>query len=286
MKKIFQLSLIALFVAAMFPACDKIEGPFYQVSTNEDVTVEFPEVNLDGVYRKVLIEEFTGHRCTNCPAGHAILENLHERYGDTLVAVGIHYGALAKPSGTMFSYDFRTSAGTQIGDSYNIDAIPKAIVNRNMKEGGWSREQWATAVGEVDRTKAKAALQIINEYDAAAMTLKVNAKMTMLEDYSGPLRLLIFMVEDGIVKPQKNGSQDVEDYVHNHVLRTYMTDASGYSLRDNNEQWNAGDNETYAVKLDCSNTDWVMGNCRTVVALLDPVALEVLQVEELNVTNR
>lgn len=286
MKRITSF-LIALFCGVMLlTSCDKVEGPFYQIMQNEDVTVTFPDVDPASVYRKILIEEFTGHRCTNCPAGHQILDQLHQRYGDTLVMAGIHYGALAKPIGETFSYDFRTSEGNILGEAYNIDAIPKAIVNREMKDGGWSREQWTSVVSEVDRSKATAAVQIINEYDPNDMTLKVNTKMTMLEDYNNPLRIIIFLVEDGIVKPQKDGNQDILEYTHNHVLRAYLTDAFGYILRDNQLEWHAGDNEVYAAKIDCSKTDWVMGNCHVVVALYDPLAIKVLQVEEANVINR
>ena len=285
MKKITSF-LIALFCGTvLLTSCDKINEPFYQIINNEDVTVTFPDVDPASVYRKVLIEEFTGHRCTNCPAGHQILEQLHQRYGDTLVMVGIHYGSLAKPIGETFGYDFRTSEGNQIGDEYNIDAIPKAIVNRIMKEGGWSRDQWATAVGDVDRSKVNAALQIINEYDAATMTLKVNTKVTALKDYQNPLRIAIYLVEDGIVKPQKDGNQDILDYTHNHVLRAALTDAFGQPLREN-QRWASGDSEVYAAKIDCSQTDWVMGNCYVVAALIDPINSEVIQVEKLNVISR
>ena len=286
MKRITSF-LIALFCGViLLTSCDKVEGPFYQIMQNEDVTVTFPDVDPASVYRKILIEEFTGHRCTNCPAGHQILDQLHQRYGDTLVMAGIHYGALAKPIGETFSYDFRTSEGNILGEAYNIDAIPEAIVNREMKDGGWSREQWASVIADVDRSDAKAAVQIINEYDPNTMMLKVNAKMTMLEDHLNPLRFIIYLVEDGIVKPQKDGNQDILEYTHNHVLRAGLTDAFGYTLKDNNIQWKAGDSEVYAAKISCANTDWVMGNCYVVVALYDPIAGEVLQVEKMNVINR
>jgi hypothetical protein len=230
----------------------------------------------------VLVEEFTGHRCTNCPQGHQILENLHEQYGDTLVTVGIHFGSLAKPSGSLFSYDFRTEAGNQIGEAFTIDAIPAAIMNRNDKVGGWMRDQWANVVRDIDRSQVPAAVQLINQYDDATKTLKANVKVTLLRDYDNPLRLVVFVIEDGIVKPQKDGSQDIEDYVHNHVLRAALTDPFGFPLR-NNETWSAGDSETYAVSVDMANTDWEAGNCSVVAFLLDPVNNDVLQVEQVAV---
>jgi len=282
MKKITTFLLALILGVFMFTACDKVDDPFYEVITQEDVTVVFPDIDPASVYRKVLVEEFTGHRCTNCPQGHQILENLHEQYGDTLVTVGIHFGSLAKPSGSLFSYDFRTEAGNQIGEAFTIDAIPAAIMNRNDKVGGWMRDQWANVVRDIDRSQVPAAVQLINQYDDATKTLKANVKVTLLRDYDNPLRLVVFVIEDGIVKPQKDGSQDIEDYVHNHVLRTALTDPFGFPLR-NNETWSAGDSETYAVSVDMANTDWEVGNCSVVAFLLDPVNNDVLQVEQVAV---
>ena len=285
MKRLF-LNIIAFVCMAclLLAGCDKIEGDIYQIVQNEDVTVTFPDINPDEVYRKIFVEEFTGHRCTNCPQGHQTLESLHQQYGDTLVTVGIHYGALAKPFGSVFSYDFRTEAGNQIGDAYGIDGIPAAIVNRVQKSGGWPREQWASVLRDVDRSKVFAAVQLINEYDAASKTLKANAKVTTLKAIDHQLRLILFVVEDGIVKPQKDGNQDIEDYVHNHVLRCALTDPFGFPLT--RDTWQNDDSETYAASVSFDGHDWDPVNCQVVAALFDPITSEILQVEKVNVVNR
>lgn len=285
MKRLF-LNIIAFVCMAclLLAGCDKIEGDFYQIVQNEDVTVTFPDINPDEVYRKILVEEFTGHRCTNCPQGHQTLESLHQQYGDTLVTVGIHYGALAKPFGSVFSYDFRTEAGNQIGDAYGIDGIPAAIVNRQNVQGGWPREQWASVIKGLDRSNVRAAVQLINEFDEASKTLKANVKVTTLKAIDHQLRIVLFVLEDGIVKPQKDGNQDIEDYVHNHVLRCALTDAFGYVLAK--DSWNSGDSETYAASVSFDGHDWDPVNCQVVAALFDPNISQVLQVEKANVINR
>ena len=285
MKRLF-LNIIAFVCMAclLLSGCDKIEGDFYQIVQNEDVTVTFPDINPDEVYRKILVEEFTGHRCTNCPQGHQTLETLHQQYGDTLVTVGIHYGALAKPFGSVFSYDFRTEAGNQIGAAYSIDPIPVAIVNRTEKDAGWPREQWASVLRDVDRSKVFAAVQLINEYDAASKSLKANAKVTTLKAIDHHLRLILFVVEDGVVKPQKDGNQDIEDYVHNHVLRCALTDPFGFPLT--RDTWQNDDSETYAASVSFDGHDWDPVNCQVVAALFDPITSEILQVEKVNVVNR
>jgi len=283
MKKISTLVFALVFGCLLLAGCDKIEGDFYEIVNSEDVTVEFPPVDPSTVYRKVLLEEFTGHRCTNCPAGHAVLESLHQQYGDTLVTVGIHYGSLAKPVGSVFNYDFRTEYGDLIGDYYTIDAIPAAIVNRVYEFGGWSRDHWANVVSEVDRSKVYAALQVINEFNEHSKKLKANVKVTMLKDFVNPLRIVLFVIEDGIVKPQKDGDQDILDYVHNHVLRASLTNTFGFPLRNGSALWVASDTETYAASISLANTDWVPENCSVVAFLYDETTEEVIQVEQVPV---
>ena len=48
--------------------------------------------------RVVLIEEFTGKGCTQCPKGSRELENLLTLFPDNLVAVSIHAGPFANPA--------------------------------------------------------------------------------------------------------------------------------------------------------------------------------------------
>jgi hypothetical protein len=285
MKKIFVMTIALFGLVCLFSKCDKIEGPYYEILTNEDVNVTFPDLDPSTVYRKMLIEEFTGHRCTNCPQGHQTLENLHQQYGDTLIAVGVHFGSLAKPLGETFSYDFRTEVGNAIGAEYAIDAIPKAIVDQVFKEGGWSRDQWATVLKEVDRSTVYAAIQLINEFGNSNKTLKVNAKVTMLEDNPNPVMLAFYLVEDGIVKPQKDGNQDILDYVHNHVLRASLNGVYGASLNGGNPIPKGG-SDVYAASIDMSETDWVPENCYVVAILSDQTSKKVLQVEKLDVISR
>jgi hypothetical protein len=175
--------------------------------------------------------------------------------------------------------------GNAIGAEYAIDAIPKAIIDQEYKEGGWSRDQWATVLREVDRSKTYAAIQLINEYDISYKTLKANAKVTMLEEVSTPVTLALYLVEDGIVKPQKDGNQDILDYVHNHVLRASLNGLYGASLNGGNPIPKGG-SDVYAASIDMSETDWVPENCYVVAILSDQNTKEVLQVEKLDVISR
>ena len=61
------------------------------ISEQERLIYEKPEP----AQRVVLLEDFTGQRCINCPKATDVIEQLLETYGDALVAVGIHGGPLS-----------------------------------------------------------------------------------------------------------------------------------------------------------------------------------------------
>ena len=158
MKKTFLFIVIAL----AFIACNKIEGPYVIQSQQEDVDVEFPELDPDAVYRKILFDEYTGHTCIGCPEGHVILEQMQAQFGDTLVAVGIHANWFAEPESGLFSYDFRNPTGEQLYNDFHITNNPQAIVNRSSVP--LDKPEWVASVQAADRTRY-AAIQIINQYN-------------------------------------------------------------------------------------------------------------------------
>ena len=274
--------IIALVISAGFMiACDRIEGPYIIPSEVEEVTVEFPPLDPSSVFRKLLIEEYTGHCCPNCPDGHEELDRLHGIFQDTLVIVGIHAGALAAPQATdaNFAYDFRTDVGNELRSFFNIDGIPVAIINR--KKDIISPARWQSKLAAEDRTP-KAAIQLVNQY--ANNTLKVNAKVTMLQDYSQPLRLSFLLIEDNIIKPQLKHSETILDYTHKHVLRAGLNGTFGDMLTgDGILQKDSA--YTYGRSITFAGHDWNPDNC-SVVAILyykDKLKGELLQVEQLPV---
>ena len=73
MKKLLTLTLIILCIAS----CDKIEPPYSSGNTNP--------IDTTSVKRNILIEDFTGHTCPNCPAAAAELETIHSIYGNQII---------------------------------------------------------------------------------------------------------------------------------------------------------------------------------------------------------
>ena len=80
MKKYLYFILSAL----AFTSCDVIGD-----------TERFTEIEMPVFERRVLLEDFTGQKCRNCPKAHREISSLKEVYGDNLIAVSIHAGGYA-----------------------------------------------------------------------------------------------------------------------------------------------------------------------------------------------
>ena len=276
-KNRIYILIISLFI---FSACDKIEGPYIDLGGSEPTVDDFPELDYASVYRKILIEEYTGHRCTNCPTGHEKLSELSSLLRDTLVPICIHAGTLAEPrQAGLFTYDFRTTEGNTFYQDFNIGGIPAAVVNRTkFSSDKWKLDvnQWHGVLESTDRT-VYAGIQMKTE-KISEHVLKIGTKTTMLEEYSSPLHLSLFVVEDHIIKPQSNGSQNIEDYQHNHVFRGALNGAYGSPLSLDGV---ISKDSAYLLSynLDFASKDWKIENTSIVAILHNPATKEVLQVE-------
>ncbi len=278
MKRILALSFSCCLMLLAI-SCDKIEGPYIVTDTDEEITVQFPDLDLSTVYRKVLIEEYTGHRCPNCPTGHEKLDELLARFGDTLIPICIHATSLAQPT-TEFPDNLMTEVGTQLANDYQIDGIPAAIINRANEPMGSIPARWLSKVQAVDRSHTPAAIQIINQYgETGEDVLKVNVKVTLIEEQTNPLRIALFIVEDGIVSPQIDGTDIINDYVHNHVLRGSLNDTYG-TLLDNASTAAGLTTFTMAKSFSLACTNWNPAHCSVVAILYDKNNYDVLQVEK------
>lgn len=165
--------------------------------------------------RAVLLEDFTGQRCINCPKGTEVIEQLMAEYGDTaVVAVGIHGGPLGF-SGNATTLGLATETGDEYYYHWNLEYQPVGLVNRH---GAVNYPEWAAAVKEELSKPAPIALsaKVTADTDKA---LHISIKATGTDGaISGKLQ--VWVLEDGIIALQlmPDGTTNA-DYVHNHVFR-------------------------------------------------------------------
>ena len=229
MKKFFGIIVIATL---SLYACDKIEAPFKEVSTTPIDTTTTEEK----VERKVLIEEYTGHQCGNCPEGALLLEDLKATYGEKLITLSIHTGFFAKlNNGSGYGYDFRNATGNELGAKYDIDNTgnPCATIGRTQQKL-FTKTQWAEKISEqlIDNPAMNVS---VAEAKLNTSTGKIEAKIKLKYFAEGLLtdNLVVYLIEDSIIAKQKwygHNPEDVTNYVHKHVLRGSFNGTYGEAI--------------------------------------------------------
>jgi hypothetical protein len=281
MKKILFLSIV---IIAGIASCDKINKP-YRVSENivSCDTPAFPALNNSAVIQKYLLEDYTGHQCQNCPRAQRIAVQMKTQMGDTLILMAIHSGTQAKPEANTgycsYSNDFRTDVGNRYSEKFNISSYPSGMINRasfNNKQT-FGDGEWASNLNSIPRTAPNAGIQIMSLENSGEFCVFV--KTTLLSDITEQIRLGVLLIEDNIVSPQKDKTVDSCEYVHNHVLRTSIASIDGDNLtvskRDDSQI------KGYSFPL---NQAWKKENCHIIAFIFDANTDEILQVEELKLT--
>ena len=215
--------IFCLFTAVVFSSCDEIKGPYE----------EYPEIPPGD--RKILLEDFTGHQCGNCPDAAKEAMKIDSIYKGRIIIVATHVGFFADTNKTgKFTYNFKTPPGDQIDADYgNIgDALPKGMVNRvkynNKYVLNWG--DWSTVVAQQLAIAPDVNIKLENTYDATERNLKVDVEVAYVKQGKPNQKLVIYLVEDSIVNWQKQYNPplgDIPNYVHRHVLRKALTPVYG-----------------------------------------------------------
>lgn len=234
--------------------------------------------------KKVLMEEFTGVRCVNCPQAQSEIKNLQTAaiYGEDLIVVSYHAGFFSEPY-TESQKDFRTAAGTEVLNFLKTPiGYPSGVVNRKQFEGERSLQliqfaTWGGFIGQVLAEEASIAIDLSTSYNSTNRSLEIEVGTIPLERISEPLNITVLITENNIQDAQLTADGVINDYAQTHTFRTTITDIFGEALATN---LNLGErvNKAYSFTIP---SDWIAENCN-VVAFIHQASdgIEVLQVEE------
>ncbi|MFM2049421.1 MAG: hypothetical protein RI955_1969 [Bacteroidota bacterium] len=189
--------------------------------------------------KRVLIEEFSGQSCTNCPNGHQAIEQIKST-NNKVSAATIHFiDNSFSQSLPIAPFDFRTALGTTISSSLDgITGIPAARFDRASFGGAYTFSTPASWVTYVNQETAKTSyvnIELASIWDATIHQDSVAVKIHFTGNASADtLGVSIFITEDSIVAPQilPTGSTDL-NYVHNNIFRTLLTASSGIEIKGN-----------------------------------------------------
>ena len=274
MKKI--LGLIFLVIIALF-GCDKIEPPYTQQNTNTDTTI-------NNNVKRVLIEEFTGHLCPNCPEASHIAENLQQLYPGKITIIAIHSGNFANLVSPNYMTDFRTEEGNILNTSFGVSTYPSGMVDRVQLLGSQliSPNEWGSIVNDRLSEQLTVNISITTQYNELNRNFNCTINTDILSPFDSPLMLVALFTEDSIIDYQKNNNPlygstpDIPDYVHNHVLRGSITNIWGDTICANCLANNSYE-KTYNYTL---SNEWNEDNVNIVVYCYDAETQEIRQVIE------
>lgn len=227
-----------------------------------------PELSVGA--RRVLVEELTGVKCTNCPDGTRLLVDLQNTYGeDNLIVVSIHAAPdfsdpYTGPNGNL--YDFRTDNGKAMADFIGpFEGAPCASVSRFLPPNATSlfvvpHTEWPGLITAEFAKDYKLGLFVQNSYDSVSRQLDILVNIAPEETLSGDHRLTVVITQDSIRDVQNDNNVIVKNYVHRHVLRDVITQPSGNEIA---EPLTAGAliSKTFSLKL---KDTWDAKHCSVV----------------------
>jgi hypothetical protein len=282
MKKLFAIPAFIFFVVS----CDKIDDPFEQKpDTNNGLNLSYDTVLSlpNGPNRYILLEEFTGHTCTNCPDGTKEVIRLDSIYGIQLIPVAIHAGVFAVPQNNTdgsYATDFRINAGETYFTTFDVWGNPSAMVSRKESGGNYvlPKGSWESTITSIKNDPAKLKIDILNLYNDSLRYLKSKATISWLSTTAGNYKVQFYLVEDKITDWQLDGSFNNPNYLHRHALRAVLNGAWGTSINSSNQ----GDTATFEYIITLNN-NWNADNCEIVVFVYESASYEVIQANEAHV---
>lgn len=204
--------------------------------SNIDEDERLIEVDIPQAKRAVLIEDYTGQWCPNCPLAAEEIESLTSTYGsDKVIAVAIHCGpqGFHVNNGTDDMPGLMTDLGQTYYNHFQIEYQPQGLVDRG---GKLSYTDWAAKVRSELQQTALLNINVANAYnnDSRKLNIKIDLESVKgIDNVSGNLQ--VWLVEDNITSIQSmpDGSYNTS-YTHQHVLRDAVNGTWGeaYTLTE------------------------------------------------------
>ena len=222
--------------------------------------------------RTVILEDYTGQKCINCPNAHQEMDKLAQIYGIKLIPVSIHAGVFSLSA-------FQTQAGSEYNTFFQVEAYPTGIINRKKTQEGKfgllsDIATWQGAIRQVIWEKPPYEIALVSNFNVSDSLLNISTtvKKTNLT-HQGKISLQLWLIENNITAIQylPDGSRD-KNYVHQHVLRDAVNGVWGEEITFDN-------GNPKIIKQDCSFQlkNWNVANCEIVAFVYDTQSYEILE---------
>lgn len=222
--------LSLLLVGVLLTSCDIIDNPVQNPDVPIDTSATFKQ--------NVLIEDYTGHTCGNCPEAAEVAHQLQTVYSkERVIVVAVHSGHFADPLPPDYPEDYRTPEGNELDETFRISRAgnPNGLVNRVKYNGKLiqSKDNWAPATSQYLTEDPVLGISATSSWDITTSTVTINADLTFIKEGTPDYFLAAWVIEDSLISDQtdyrKNPSH-IEEYEFEHVLRTSIGGVWGSQL--------------------------------------------------------
>jgi hypothetical protein len=167
-------------------------------------------------YRKVLIEDYTGHCCPNCPPAGLEAEEIEAATHGGVVVIANHVTyTFARPrSDTNYKEDFRNPTSDAWDDKssgfgISLSGLPKGMVNRmdyttSTHPKGYS--SWSSLANQQLAKPQVAKLDLTTWYDPVSHYVSIKVKTTFKATLPNPVNISVVLTQDSIVSDQQDNS--------------------------------------------------------------------------------
>lgn len=269
-----------ILLGLIFISCDKIKD------APENSTIK-PNT------RKILLEDYTGHQCGNCPAAAGVAEELSKKYGDKLILIAVHAGFFTRlNSEFVTSYTCTTGNDWDAASGFGISASagnPNGMINRkNYADNGRIQKEtkWSTSVSLASQDVEFCDMFLSAGYDPTTRKLNTTVKTKFRRSYPNNTKLCVVFTEDSIIGPQKDYRRNpdvIEEYEFMHMLRGSINGSWGADLKAAPIKYQ--DSVIVSYPNFSLDSKFVDKNVTVIAFVYDAISKEVLQVEKVKIRN-
>jgi len=214
--------------------------------------------------KNVLIEDFTGDKCDNCPFAQTKGIDIEVANPDRVSVVGIQCTSLDVPYLTTF--DLRTPHGDDLLGLEGVPVgLPQGDVDRKIYSGNsnslMSDYNWAGYVStELGLPTIANINQVSKSYDPSSRIFSMLMNVTFTQSSTDTFHISTALTESGMIGPQETPNGVDQTFQFEHVLRKMMSPWNGLQIAAS-----PVGGKTCQVKFNTVlDSKWVADSCRVV----------------------
>ncbi len=225
-------------------------GSFGVYATKGNLTSNVITVNVTAVAPKnykhhVLVEEYSGTWCGNCPRILYAVDLLKQQT-DKAIVVSTHL---------LNGDPFISTDGNSLAAQQGVSGVPNGFINRNIT---WTGPQDQNVSQVINAIQASSETGIAINSSTTGSNLTVNIKIGYTNPLTGTAKLTAYLVEDKLFSSQTNysstlygGQATIPNFEYSGVLRKVISSLSGDAIPTSGVS-NAKD-YTFAIPSNISN---------------------------------